>query len=45
MPTPQGLGGNYVYLGSFEVGVPKGEKGYKHFLKLFFTNNIYMKKN
>jgi hypothetical protein len=30
------LGGNYVYLGSFRVGVPKGEKGYKNFLKAIF---------
>jgi hypothetical protein len=37
------LGENYAYLGSFTVGVPKGEKGYKDFLKLLFINNIYMK--
>jgi hypothetical protein len=45
MPTPQGLGRNYAYLSSFPVGVPKGEKGYKYFLKLLFVNSIYMKKN
>jgi hypothetical protein len=32
-----------VYLGSFMVGVSKGEKNLKDFLKLLFINNIYMK--
>ncbi len=32
-----------MLIGSFTVGVPKGQKGYKDFLKLFFINNIYMK--
>jgi len=27
----------------FTVGVPKKEKGFKEFLELLFTNNIYMK--
>jgi hypothetical protein len=32
-----------VYLGSFIVGISKGEKRFKDFLKLFFINNIYIK--
>ncbi len=42
MLTPQGLGGNYAYLGALTGGVPKGEKGYNDFLKLLFVNNMYM---